>query len=134
MFAAYNNPASAYGRVAVETGIAAARPVELVIMLYEGAVETLTRAAAQMRSRDTAAKNASITRAIRIIDEGLKATLDVRGGTLVATLDELYAYMIRRLLTANLKNDPAMLDEVRTLLLELKSAWDEIADRPAKAP
>lgn len=134
MFAAYNNPASAYGRVAVETGIAAARPVELVIMLYEGAVETLTRAAAQMRSRDTAAKNESITRAIRIIDEGLKATLDVRGGTLVATLDELYAYMIRRLLTANLKNDPAMLDEVRTLLLELKGAWDQIADRPAKAP
>lgn len=134
MFAAYNNPASAYGRVAVETGIAAARPVELVIMLYEGAVETLTRAAAQMRSRDTAAKNASITRAIRIIDEGLKATLDVRGGTLVATLDELYAYMIRRLLTASLKNDPTMLDEVRTLLLELKSAWDEIAELPAKAP
>ena len=88
MFAAYNNPASAYGRVAVETGIAAARPVELVIMLYEGAVETLTRAAAQMRSRDTAAKNASITRAIRIIDEGLKATLDVRGGTLVARSEE----------------------------------------------
>ena len=134
MFAAYNNPASVYGRVAVETGIAAARPVELVIMLHEGAVETLTRAAAQMRSRETAAKNESITRAIRIIDEGLKATLDVRGGTLVATLDELYAYMIRRLLTANLKNDPAMLDEVRTLLLELKGAWDQIADRPAKAP
>ena len=134
MFAAYNNPASVYGRVAVETGIAAARPVELVIMLHEGAVETLTRAAAQMRSRDTAAKNESITRAIRIIDEGLKATLDVRGGTLVATLDELYAYMIRRLLTANLKNDPAMLDEVRTLLLELKGAWDQIADRSAKAP
>jgi flagellar secretion chaperone FliS len=129
MFAAYRNPAASYNQVRIESGVAAARPIDLVIMVYDGAIETLGKAAAQLRANDIAAKNASITRAIRIIDEGLRAPLDMRAGEVAANLAELYDYMMRRILQGNVRNDPAMIEEVRDLLLDLKSAWDELAAR-----
>lgn len=129
MFAAYRNPAATYNQVRVESGVAAARPIDLVIMVYDGAIETLGRAAVQLRANDIAAKNASITRAIRIIDEGLRAPLDMRAGEVAANLAEVYDYMMRRLLQGSVRNDPAMIEEVRGLLLDLKSAWDELANR-----
>lgn len=130
MFAAYRNPAHTYAGVAVETSVAAARPIDLVVMLYEGAGEGLTKAIAAMQAGNIAAKGEAITRVIRIIDEGLKAALDERGGELTAQLRELYDYMNRRLLQGSLKNDPAALEEVRGLLNELKGAWGEIARAP----
>jgi len=129
MFAAYRNPAAAYNQVRVESGVAAARPIDLVIMVYDGAIETLGKAAAQLRAGDIAAKNASISRAIRIIDEGLRAPLDMRAGEVAANLAELYDYMMHRLLQGSVRNDPAMIEEVRGLLLDLKTAWDELANR-----
>lgn len=129
MFAAYRNPAATYNQVRVESGVAAARPIDLVIMVYDGAIETLGRAAVQLRANDIAAKNASITRAIRIIDEGLRAPLDMRAGEVAANLAEVYDYMMRRLLQGSVRNAPAMIEEVRGLLLDLKSAWDELANR-----
>jgi flagellar protein FliS len=129
MFAAYRNPAASYNQVRIESGVAAARPIDLVIMVYDGAIETLGKAAAQLRANEIAAKNASITRAIRIIDEGLRAPLDMRAGEVAANLAELYDYMMRRILQGNVRNDPAMIEEVRDLLLDLKSAWDELAAR-----
>ena len=127
MFAAYRNAASSYNTVRVESGISGARPIDLVVMVYEGAIEALGRAAVQMRAGDINGKNATITRAIRIIDEGLRATLDPRGGEIAANLGDLYDYMTRRLLQGSARNDPTMIDEVRGLLLDLKSAWDEVA-------
>ena len=129
VFAAYRNAAASYSQVRVETGVAGARPIDLVVMVYEGAIETLGKAAAQLRSGDINGKNVTITRAIRIIDEGLRATLDPRGGEIAANLGDLYDYMARRLLQGSVRNDAAMIDEVRILLLELKSAWDELAAR-----
>ncbi len=127
MFAAYRNAAATYNQVKVESGIAGARPIDLVVMVYEGAIATLGKAAAQLRAGDIAAKNVSITRAIRIIDEGLRAPLDMRAGEVAANLAGLYDYMTRRLLQGSARNDPEMIDEVRSLLQDLKSAWDEIA-------
>ncbi len=82
MFAAYRNPARAYAGVAMETSVAAAYPVDLVVLLYEGAMEGIVKAAGHMHDRNFAAKGAAITRVIRIIDEGLRAALDPRGGDL----------------------------------------------------
>ena len=129
MFAAYRNAASSYNQMRVESGVAGARPIDLVVMVYEGAIEALGRAATEMRKGDIDAKNRTITRAIRIIDEGLRAPLDLSAGPISANLADLYDYMTRRLLQGSVRNDPAMLDEVRGLLLELKSAWDEIIAR-----
>jgi len=127
MFAAYRNPARAYAGVAMETSVAAAYPVDLVVLLYEGAMEGIVKAIAHMRERDFAAKGKAITHVIRIIDEGLRASLDERGGDLTNQLSDLYGYMTVRLLQGSLKNDPEALTEVRNLLLDLKGAWDELA-------
>ena len=129
MFAAYRNAAASYHQVGVESGISGARPIDLVVMVYEGAIEAIGRAATEMRAGDIDAKNRTITRAIRIIDEGLRAPLDLSAGPIAANLADLYDYMTRRLLQGSARNDVAMLDEVRGLLLELKSAWDEIVAR-----
>jgi flagellar protein FliS len=131
MFAAYRNAAASYNQVRIESGVPNARPIDLVIMVYEGAIEALAKASAQLRAGDIAAKNITISRAIRIIDEGLRAPLDVRAGDIAANLGDLYDYMTRRLLQGSARNDAAMIDEVRNLLVELKGAWDELASRSA---
>lgn len=129
MFAAYRNGAASYHQVGVESSVSGARPIDLVVMVYEGAIEAIGRAATEMRAGDIEAKNRTITRAIRIIDEGLRAPLDLRAGEIAANLADLYDYMTRRLLQGSARNDAVILDEVRGLLLELKSAWDEIVAR-----
>ncbi len=80
-----------------------------------------------MKAGQTAKKGKEITRAISFIETGLRASLnkDV-GGVLALNLDALYEYMSRRLLEANIKNQPEILEEVYRLLGELKDAWDAI--------
>jgi len=82
-----------------------------------------------MQRRDIEAKCKAITRAVRIVDEGLKASLDPAGGELSANLGALYAYIAMRLTEANLNNDAARLDECLRLMQPLRSAWLEIAPR-----
>lgn len=119
-----------YKNVGLESGVAAADPHKLILMLYQGALLAIASAKNQMLRKDTAAKGTSITKAIKIIDEGLKACLDVEaGGDIGKNLYDLYDYMTQRLLIANLKNDASILDEVSGLLSELKGAWESI--RPA---
>lgn len=119
-----------YANVGLETGVTAADPHKLILMLYQGALLAISSAKNQMLRKETAAKGKSISHAITIIDEGLKASLDKNaGGELAENLSALYDYMNQRLFIANLKNDIATLDEVSSLLTELKGAWEEI--RPA---
>ena len=80
-----------------------------------------------MLRADTAAKGKAISKAITIINDGLRASLDLKvGGPLAQNLYALYEYMGNRLLFANLKNDVAALDEVKHLLANLKEAWEAI--------
>ena len=120
----------AYEAVGVESGIAAADPHKLISMLYQGALLAIANAKNGMLRKDIASKGAAISQAISIIDEGLNASLDKEvGGELALNLSSLYEYMSMRLITANLKNDMAALEEVSRLLADLKDAWDSI--RPA---
>jgi flagellar protein FliS len=136
MFGATLNGANAYAKVGVETGVLSASPHRLTAMLYEGALTALSTASANMKARNIAAKGKAISNAILIIDGGLRASLDKKvGGEIALSLEALYEYMSRRLLTANIDNDPAILDEVQRLLLELKGAWDQISpDAAAPEP
>jgi flagellar protein FliS len=85
-----------------------------------------------MRSGNIAEKGKSISKAIMIIDSGLRAALDKKaGGEIAEGLDSLYEYMSGRLVTANITNEPAILEEVQRLLIELRDAWNAIADTPA---
>lgn len=117
----------AYANVGMESSVLAADPHKLILLLYQGALTAISSAKNQILRKEISAKGKSISHAIAIIDNGLKASLDKNaGGELAQNLSALYDYMSQRLLIANLKNDPAVLDEVSGLLADLKGAWEEI--------
>lgn len=132
MYPAHQNPAKAYATVGIETGVAAANPHKLILMLFDGALLSLSSAASHMQQNHVAEKGMAISKSIDIISNGLRASLDLKaGGDLAERLFALYEYMERRLLHANLNNDLAAIEEVSHLLGELRSAWEEIAQNPA---
>jgi len=129
----FMNGVRAYANVALESDVGSGSPHSLIQMLYEGALISIARARACMTNGDVAGKGAAMSRAVQIIEEGLKASLNVReGGELAQQLWQLYEYMCRRLLLASLRNETDGLDEVSGLLRELKDAWERI--EPGKAP
>jgi flagellar secretion chaperone FliS len=132
MFASMNSPSQTYARVGVETGVMAANPHKLILMLFDGALLSIATAIHAMQEGNIAAKGESVSKAIDIVANGLKASLDfTAGGDLAPRLAALYDYICDRLLFANLRNDKAALMEAVHLLTELKSAWQEIAGDPA---
>lgn len=127
MFGSMRSGANAYAKVGMETGVVAASPHKLIVMLFDGALATLTMALQHMKAGDIEAKGQAISKVITIIDSGLRASLDhSAGGEISANLDALYEYMSNRLLTANLKNQPEIIEEVQHLLRDLRSAWEAI--------
>lgn len=132
MFGTQRNRAATYASVQVETGVGAADPHKLVTMLFDGAILALSKARAEMQAGNIEAKGNSLSKAIEIITNGLKASLDQSaGGDLAGRLAALYDYMSERLLYANLHDNLAALDEVSGLLSGLREAWLGIA--PSKA-
>lgn len=126
--------ANAYARVAVETGVGTADSHTLIVMLFDGALMCIASARQHMLSKEIAAKGENVSKAIEIITNGLKASLNAEaGGELAQRLGALYDYMCNRLLHANVTNNPAALDEVHNLLAELKDAWSQIGDVQPKA-
>lgn len=120
--------AGTYRQVGVETGVGAASPHQLITMLFEGFAEAVAQARAAMQQRQIEAKCKAITRAVRIVDEGLKASLDSEGGGKLAdNLRALYGYLALRLTHANLHNDAAALDECQALIEPVRAAWAAIA-------
>jgi len=128
------NSAQTYANVGIETGVATADPHRLILMLFDGALLAIAKADNAMKQGQVAEKGKSISRAIDIITDGLRAGLSFSAADeLPGRLAALYDYMVVRLVHANAQNDPAALKEVGHLLGELKSAWEEIADDPAVA-
>lgn len=126
--------AQQYGKVAVGSEVNFASPHRLVQMLMEGALDKIAIAKGHMGRKEHEAKGKHINWAVSIIN-GLRGSLNMEeGGEMASNLDSLYDYMMRRLSEANLKNDIAMLDEVSSLLLEIKSAWDAIPDEVKQPP
>lgn len=127
----FNSGAGAYARVGLEIGAMSASPHQLIVMLFDGAKAAMSMARHHMASGDTVAKGNAISKAINIVDNGLKASLDATttgkdGEELVTNLSALYDYINQRLMYANLRNDPAMLEEASKLLESVSSAWREI--------
>jgi len=117
-----------------DMSVGSAAPQQLVLMLFDGARAALAAAKGHLKRREIAAKGIAISKAISIIDGGLKASLDLTvGGDLAQNLHDLYTYMSRRLFYANLKNDLSALEEVAKLLEDLGGAWEKIATKPMPA-
>lgn len=117
---------SYYKSVSLKTGVEGADAHRLIEMLLGGAGSKISEAKAHMRGGDTKLKGEAIGKAIAIL-EYLRASLDPGIDTQFAEqLGELYQYMERRLLEANLKNDELMLSEVLSHLNELIAGWSAI--------
>jgi len=122
---AFTRPSTlaAYQSVATHGGVASDDPHRLIVMLMDGALERIARARGCMQNGAIADKNQLISSACAIVDE-LRCSLDLKqGGPLAANLDDLYDYMCRQLVKANLNNRVETLDEVSHLLGEIRSAW-----------
>lgn len=109
--------------------VEAASPHRLIQMLLIGAQDKIATAKGAMLKKDIATKGENIGWAISILDS-LRASLNQEaGGELAQNLSALYEYMGQRLLLANARNDVMMLDEVATLLRQIKAGWDGIAEQ-----
>lgn len=123
------NFAGAYQQVGAQTAVASASAHKLVSLLFEAYFSALLRAEGGILNKDIPTKNAALSHAVRIVDEGLKAALNLNaGGQLAADLSDLYAYICLRLTQANIKGDTEILQECRRLMQPLREAWDSIAE------
>src|SRR3569832_1566951 len=115
-----------YNQVRTHAQIEGASPHRLIQMLMEGALDKIRIAKGFMERRKIPEKVQHINWALSILD-GLRISLDMeKGGDIAQNLDSLYDYMLRRLGVANMDIDPAILDEVVGLLIEIISAWDAL--------
>ena len=128
MFNAYNpRAASAYQRINVETSMHTIDQHQLVSLLYDGVLGAITSARGALVRGDVPLKCSSISKAIRIIEEGLGTALDRdNGGELAENLGALYDYCLQRLIQANIRNDDAILEEVAHLIEPIAQGWNEI--------
>jgi flagellar secretion chaperone FliS len=123
----------AYRSTAVHSGVDAADPHRLVVMLMDGALERIAAASGMMKHGGGIEKAQLLHRAVAIIDE-LRNSLNIKaGGTIAANLDSLYEYMCQRIMQANAQNKPEWLDEVSRLLGEIRSAWLQLPQSQGKA-
>ena len=118
-----------YQTVNTQTQVFDASPHRLIQMLMEGGLTRLAQAKGAIERGQLTLKGDVLGKAIAIIG-GLRSGLDLQnGGELALNLDSLYDYMVRRLSLANSSNDPALVEEVSSLLRQIKSGWDGIANQ-----
>lgn len=110
-----------------QTHVQSRSPLELVVMLYDGALRFCDQAADAMDAGDMAAKGIAMSRAFAILSE-LQSTLNVRdGGDVARQLDALYAHMNDRLVDANIQRSSVPIRDVMRLLTTLRDAWSQVA-------
>ena len=125
---------AAYGDVKVTTGVSSANSVQLIQMLFDGLLESLAATKGHIQNGAIVEKGKSIARASRIVI-GLQGALDFeRGGDLANNLNELYAYVTRRLLYVNARNDLDALEEIYGLMNEIRAAWEGVPDLIPASP
>ena len=129
--AAASTGANSYAQIGLQSAAMSASPHQLITMLFDGAKTAIAMARHHMASGEIAAKGNAISKAINIIDNGLKTSIDAEAGgeagaALAANVSALYDYITQRLMYANLRNAPTLLDEADRLLDNISSAWREI--------
>jgi len=108
-----------------ENQITTTDPATVLLMLYQGAIDSLNRARDHISGGAMAEKGMNILRANDIINQFIASLDHDVGGEIAQNLDALYRYMLDQILLANVNNDPRPLDTVISLLTTLKSGWEE---------
>jgi flagellar protein FliS len=116
-----------------QTQVQSRTPLELVVLLYDGALTSLQLARQAIERRDIRARRDALERALAIVSE-LQSTLDMTdGGDIAATLDELYGFVTGRLIQAATDNAVAPIDDALRVLTPLRDGWATLAAAPAAA-
>jgi flagellar protein FliS len=123
--------AGVYKLVNASANVESADPHQLIQLLFEALNETLLKAMGAMQRGEVQAKGEALIKAVRLIDEGLKAGLiqhtgDPQADDLAAKLANIYDYASMRLTLANLRNDVRLIEEVRRVMAPVSSAWSQI--------
>jgi flagellar protein FliS len=122
------NPYAAYR----QTQVATADPVELVVLLYEGAIRFTSNAIAALNSGDRETAHGAFLRAQEVVLE-LLSCLDLEQGAVAENLAAIYEYLYRRLVDANVRKDAAIAQEVVGHLRLLLDSWRNVRPTPAHA-
>jgi len=121
-----NNPYKKYQKTQVTT----ASREKVLLMLYEGAIKFIKQAKAAMAAGKVGDKGTYISRSTAILSE-LMVTLDFKsGGQIAVDLENLYVFMIDKLIEGNINNDPECLDHVEKILMTLYQAWKDVIENP----
>ena len=121
-----NNPYKAYQKTQVMT----AKPEKILLMLYEGAIKFTKLAAVRMREKNIAEKGKYISKTLSIVSE-LMNTLDhEKGGQIAADLENLYMFIMDKLIEANMSNRVEELGVAERLLTTLYTAWRDVVNNP----
>ena len=111
----------------LQTQVQSRTPLELVVMLYDGALRFCTEAREAIEHRDVAKRGRAISRAMAIISE-LHCTLNMEeGGEVAQSLDKLYGFVRDRLMDASIRQDARPLDEAMRVLTTLREGWAGIS-------
>jgi flagellar protein FliS len=130
---ARNSSLAAYHTVSVHGSVANADPHRMVQMLMDATAERLNTARGCIERGETARKASLLHSCVTLIAE-LRGSLNMaEGGPLAANLSALYDYMARQLLMANVQSDTALVNEVLSLLNEIRGAWIAIGPEVRKA-
>jgi flagellar protein FliS len=127
MFGNATLASNAYRRIATESAALGADRHQLIALLFSASLASISQARIALSRRDIGAKAVASSKAIRLVDEGLKVAVDRSAGTIGESLFQLYDYCARRLLHAHLRHDDAAYAEVASLLGQIDDAWRSIA-------
>ena len=122
---------NAYASVGLETQVLSASPERLITLLFDGALSAIAKARLHLQQGNIAERGLAISKAIDIVDSGLKAAVDREAGGEVATnMVATYELVLHHLMQANLHADEEKLALAETILKEISSAWREACDTP----
>jgi flagellar protein FliS len=130
---AHAKAANAYRNMGAVTQVEGASPGHLLVMLFENLHVQLLRARKALSENKIADKGLAIGKAVRILDEGLKAGLTQNSNdAFTQSLGDLYGYCAKRLTQANFYNDPLPIEEVIRLMEPVAGAWKLIVEQQAQ--
>lgn len=123
--------ANTYRTVDLESSVLGANPHQLVGLMFTTLLQSLAKARVAVQNKDVSTKVRTIGHSVRILEEGLKGSLDThRGGEVAGNLVKLYDYCVLRLTEANARSDAALVDEVIALIKPVADGWDAIKGAP----
>ena len=117
---------SQYGKMKDDTQTMYASPHQLMLMLFDGAIEAMSFNIGAIQQNDFEARGKQNTRSIAIIN-GMRECLDMKaGGELADNLYALYQYMTQELFRANFNNDADTIQNIQTMLKDIRGSWEKI--------